>query len=382
MTLLRDDTPAPPSGAEARVNADVGVVAIGRNEGERLGRCLRSVAGRVAAAVYVDSDSTDDSVGLARALGAEVVSLDMSRPFTAARARNAGFERLTEVAPGVEFVQFLDGDCEVIGDWLDAGSGALRRRSDAAVVFGRLLERHPDRSVYNRVAQVEWNIIGPRGGGGEVETCGGNAMLRARALRDVRGYEPSVPAGEEPELCQRLRRAGWSVLFLDEDMAWHDTAMLRFGQWARRQVRTGYGGLDFSARFGSQGDDPFRSQIRSARVWGVAWPLAALAATGLAGAVGGTSAAAAAAAVSLLAPAAQAARIARKNRGRAGGARTALAYGALTVLGKPFQAVGQAMNARDRLTGRHARLIEYKAPAASQGGTTDPALDPEGAARA
>ena len=91
---------------------DLGVVVIGRNEGERLLRCLRSVAGRAGAVVYVDSGSTDGSVEAARALGAEVVLLDPAVPFTAARARNAGLERLVELRPVVERVQFVDGDCE------------------------------------------------------------------------------------------------------------------------------------------------------------------------------------------------------------------------------------------------------------------------------
>ena len=78
---------------------NVGVIAIGRNEGERLRRCLASVTGRGRAVVYVDSASTDGSAELARSMGAEVVDLDMSLPFSAARARNEGFARLMQVAP-------------------------------------------------------------------------------------------------------------------------------------------------------------------------------------------------------------------------------------------------------------------------------------------
>ena len=51
----------------------VGIVAIGRNEGERLHRCLNSVVGRGLTLVYVDSGSTDGSIKLARNLGVEGV---------------------------------------------------------------------------------------------------------------------------------------------------------------------------------------------------------------------------------------------------------------------------------------------------------------------
>src|SRR6476660_3526039 len=84
---------------------DVAVVAIGRNEGERLQRCLESVRPQCETIVYVDSGSDDGSVDLARGLGVEVVELDMSIPFTAARARNEGLRRLRELRPSLEYVQ-------------------------------------------------------------------------------------------------------------------------------------------------------------------------------------------------------------------------------------------------------------------------------------
>ncbi|HKS16666.1 MAG TPA: glycosyltransferase family A protein, partial [Planctomycetota bacterium] len=112
----------------------VGVVVIGRNEGDRLKRCLRSVSGDGAHVVYVDSGSTDGSVAAAREAGADVVELDLSTPFTAGRARNAGFDRLREAVPDLETVQFVDGDCELTAGWLKLGAGELDRRSEAAIV--------------------------------------------------------------------------------------------------------------------------------------------------------------------------------------------------------------------------------------------------------
>jgi GT2 family glycosyltransferase len=343
----------------------VGVVAIGRNEGERLRHCLGSLAGRGLTTVYVDSGSTDGSAGAASALGASVVALDMSRPFTAARARNAGFARLSEVDPGVRFVQFVDGDCEVADGWIEQAVRELEARPRAAVVFGLRLEKFPGRSVYNRVADIEWNVpIGGRPGPAvaatEALSCGGDALVRAEALRSVGGYDPTVPACEEPELCHRLRRAGWQVIRLEAEMTRHDADMLRFRQWATRVVRTGYGGMDFTTRFGGAPDDPFRRQVRSARLWAAGWPLAFGVGTGLAAALGGPAAAWPAAGLLAAVLPAQAVRVAVKNRARAGGAREALAYGALTVVSKWLQAAGQLLYLRDRLAGRHARLIEYK----------------------
>ena len=135
--------------------ARVGVVVIGRNEGERLRACLEAVVRAGAPATYVDSGSTDGSVALARRLGVEVVALDMSVPFTAARARNAGFQRLLEIHPDLQFVQFIDGDCELANGWLEVAVNTLQQRPELAIVAGRCRERHPDASVYNRICDLE-----------------------------------------------------------------------------------------------------------------------------------------------------------------------------------------------------------------------------------
>jgi GT2 family glycosyltransferase len=341
--------------------SDVGVVVIGRNEGQRLRRGLEALAGQGLTVVYVDSGSTDDSLATARALGAEVVELDTLRPFTAARARNAGFERLMTHAPEIRFVQFLDGDCEPLAGWLERGRAGLETRPRAAAVFGSCRERFPDRSVYNKIADIEWNIpIGGADADGRVKSCGGNAMMRVAAFRAVGGFDPSVPMCEEPELCQRLRDAGWEIVSLDSAMVLHDADMLRFGQWARRVCRIGYGALDFTARFGREGDNPFQRLVLSARVWALGWPLTLVAGTTLAYVLRGPIATALPVALIGLMLPAQAVRIAWKMRERAGGLKPALAYGALTVLSKWLHMAGQFTYFRDRMAGRHARLIEYK----------------------
>ena len=76
----------------------IGIVVIGRNEGGRLIRCLTSLKENKQL-VYVDSGSTDSSVIEARRRGAEVVELNMEIPFTAARARNEGFELVRKLYP-------------------------------------------------------------------------------------------------------------------------------------------------------------------------------------------------------------------------------------------------------------------------------------------
>lgn len=214
----------------------IGIVAIGRNEGERLRRCLASIDIAPAPVVYVDSASTDGSAGQAAATGAIVVELDVSVPFTAARARNAGLAVLVERYPDVEYVQFIDGDCEFERGWIATAAHFLDEHRDVAVVCGRRRERFPDASFYNRICDAEWNTRV-----GEATACGGDALIRRAPLTSVGGYDPALSAGEEPELCHRLRQRGWRIWRLDAPMTIHDAAMYRFRQWWLRAVRSGMG---------------------------------------------------------------------------------------------------------------------------------------------
>jgi GT2 family glycosyltransferase len=205
----------------------IGAVAIGRNEGERLRVCLISLKGQVDTLVYVDSGSTDDSVAMAKEMGALVVELDRGVPFTAARARNVGFSTLREAAPDIELVQFVDGDCEVVAGWLERAEREILAEPELAVVCGRRRERYPNATVYNRLCDLEWASY-PFGYAG---ACGGDALMRVAPVRQVGGYNPDIIAGEEPELCLRLRQRGWKILRVDAEMTLHDAAMTRFGQW-------------------------------------------------------------------------------------------------------------------------------------------------------
>ena len=142
----------------------------------------------------------------ARSLGADVVELDVSIPFTAGRARNAGFRRLRQIMPHLEYVQFIDGDCELAVGWIDDAIPLLENKLDVAAVCGLLRERAPERSIYNWLCQQEWN--GPIG---EIRSCAGNVLHRALALSSVGGYREDVIAAEEDELCVRLRAAHWRI---------------------------------------------------------------------------------------------------------------------------------------------------------------------------
>lgn len=251
----------------------VGVVAIGRNEGERLVRCLRSLQDSGCPVVYVDSASTDGSVEAARGLGASVVTLDMARPFTAARARAEGVAALEAAHPALEYVFFLDGDCEVEPGFFEEALAFLAANPDYAVAAGRRRERFPKASLYNRMIDREWATPV-----GEAMACGGDALYRLEAYRAAGGFDPGMLAGEEPELCARLRAGGWRVMRLDVPMTVHDAAMHSMAQWWRRAIRSGMGYAQAWAatrRIAPPG--LYRRELVRALVWAGALPVVSVA---------------------------------------------------------------------------------------------------------
>lgn len=217
------------------------VVVIGRNEGERLRRCLDSVfamqtAGFALQVIYVDSGSIDGSVRLAQAMGAEAIALQPERP-TAALGRNAGWRH----AKGA-LVLFLDGDT-ILDPSFVVDSLAEFSVPSVAVVWGHRREIHPERSLYNRVLDLDW-IYRP----GPARYCGGDALFRRATLAEVDGFDETLIAGEEPELCQRITALGYTIVHTDHAMTGHDLAITRWAQYWKRATRAGHAFAEVSQR--------------------------------------------------------------------------------------------------------------------------------------
>lgn len=330
--------------------SSVGVVAIGRNEGERLIRCLKSLQAQLPEdmpIVYVDSGSTDGSIEAAESLGVTVVNLDMTMPFTMARGRNAGFDYLVAHHPTLEYVQFIDGDCELLPGWLDKSLTFISQDETLAVVCGRRKERFPDASVYNQLADLEWNTLI-----GEAKACGGDALMRVAALKEVGGYNQTLIAGEEPEMCIRLREKGWRIWRLDADMTLHDAAMYRFEQWWKRSVRGGWAIAEGYAMHGKPPESYMNKEYRSGWLWGMLIPAMSIVFAPL---THGLSL------ILLLGYGVLGLKIYRyRLRIYLDDVKSARLYAFYCTLSKLPQLVGQIRYLFNRLKGEQASLIEYK----------------------
>ena len=321
----------------------IGIVVIGRNEGERLRRCLESITGVTNSVVYVDSGSTDGSVTMARNIGSVVVSLDMTIPFTAARARNEGSNLLFRLVPDLDYVQFVDGDCELVSGWLEAAATFLDSHTNMAMVCGRLRERHPDHSIYNQFCDTEWDTPV-----GLTKACGGIAMVKVAAFVATGGFRNDLIAGEEPELCLRLRAGGWKVWRLDAEMALHDAAMTHLWQWWNRTLRTGYAYAEGAHLHGAPPERHLVKESRRALIWGLGIPVVTVSMIVLLGAWG---------LVMLLIYPAQIARLALKDKRQV---KRNWLRALFLVLGKFPETIGQLKYFYSRLVGKASHLIEYK----------------------
>jgi glycosyltransferase involved in cell wall biosynthesis len=293
--------------------------------------------------VYVDSGSTDGSVAWAKATGADVVVLQGA--FTAARARNGGFRRLKKIAPFLEYVQFVDGDCELFEDWPQQATSFLDSHDKVCAVFGRRRERFPERSIYNRLCDKEWNT--PIG---EARAFGGDVMIRVQAIEFAGGYREDMIAGEEPELCVRLRSSGNHIQRLDVDMTLHDANITRFGQWWRRNVRSGYAYAQGAHLHGAAPERHWVWESRRALLWGLWLPILCL--------LVGTILKPWGLLIFLVYPL----QLLRRFRHASGPGPTQLRlkFVYFELLARFPEALGQMKFARDRLLRRHGSLIEYK----------------------
>jgi len=326
--------------------ADIGIVVIGRNEGERLGRSLASCLGRARRVVYADSGSSDGSPEHAASMGVDVEPLDMSIPANAARGRNAGYRTLKRLEPDLRYVFFIDGDCELVEGFLESAWAELERDGGLGIVCGRRRELRPQDSLYNRLVDCEWNTpIGP------AEAAGGDALVRVRAFEAAGGYDEGMSCGEDPEFSYRVRRAGYGILRIDADMTLHDVALVRFGTWWQRHGRGGYAYMHGCAKHWR---DPERYNLKacaSIAAYGLALPLVLLGCVPRVGLH---------AAWGLFLYVWLGYRVARFRRDRGDGRAVSLLYALHVVPGKLAEALGLLRCVRDLVLRRRSRVLEYK----------------------
>lgn len=213
---------------------EIDCVVIGVNCSKTLGRCLDSIIksnypDELINIIYVDGGSQDCSIKIAQSYpAARTVALTPEYP-SPGLGRNEGWKH-----GNAPLVMFLDSDTIMDRAWLMRSVHELA--DGVGAIMGNRVEIQPDASIFNWIASLEWN-----GKPGLADCFGGDVMVRREVLELTGGYDEMLVGGEDPELSQRVRMGGWSILHLDCVMTRHDLAMSRPGQYWRRAYRSGYG---------------------------------------------------------------------------------------------------------------------------------------------
>lgn len=333
-----------------KLSPKLSIVVIGRNEGQRLARCLQSLKSICSfdggiEMIYVDSNSTDGSPELARSAGARVIVLNADRP-TASLGRNAGWKLAT-----ADFVLFLDGDTILHPDFPCHAFDAISTDPTIAAVWGHRREIHPENSIYNRILDLDW-VFPP----GITDYCGGDVLMRRQALEVTGGYDGSLIAGEEPELCRRMRALGYLVLHIDEPMTGHDLDMRRFSQYWKRAIRAGHAYAEVSGRFRKSNDPMWQAERVGNLIRGAFWIASFLLAIGASILLRSVIPALLWIGLLLL----LSSRSARGARWKSRSTRTLFLYGLHSQLQQVPIFIGQLQFELHRLQGKRKSLIDYK----------------------
>jgi GT2 family glycosyltransferase len=222
---------------------DLSIVILNWNVRDLLERCLASVrsARYALEIIVVDNASHDDSVALVRAKYPQVAVIvnAENRGFT--RGNNQGIE-----ASHGRHVLVLNPDTEVIGDALDRLVAYLDGHPEVGAIGPQLL--NPDRSIQSSrrrfptltTALFEstwWQGIAPRrilthyymddvpvAATHEVDWLNGACTIfRREVLEQIGLYDEQnfFMYSEELDLCQRVKQAGWKIVYLPEAQVVH-----------------------------------------------------------------------------------------------------------------------------------------------------------------
>ena len=196
----------------------ISVIVIGKNEGERLVACLRSIQTALSAlaheVVYVDSCSTDQSLQTAKALGARCFLL-AERKTTAGLGRFVGAKE----ARG-EYLLFLDGDMQLQPGFAEKALMAIAAKGYDGVCGIR-------EDVYLRGGEVVCRNDNYFGCTQErlAPVFGGALMITRDALDACGGWATDTIACEEAELYARLKAIGCRIAEIPVPMILHTDAV-------------------------------------------------------------------------------------------------------------------------------------------------------------
>jgi len=216
----------------------VSVIILNYNSANFLGRCLKSVLNSDYSnfeVVFVDNDSTDDSVGLVKDLFGRDSRLKIivtSENLGFAEGNNIGIKYATG-----EYIVFLNADTEVECRWLKELIHVMDKDLRIGAAQSKLLLMYDERRFdsaghfldYCGIESVESASVQGQADTGqfnqlrEIFYARGAAMItRRKVLDEVGPFDPAYFTDhEEIDLCWRIRLGGYKIVYVPKSVVYH-----------------------------------------------------------------------------------------------------------------------------------------------------------------
>jgi GT2 family glycosyltransferase len=134
---------------------------------------------------------------------------------TAAAGRYTGYKHSTG-----DYVLFLDGDHELVPGWLPEALAIFRREPTIGGIAGQIVDVPKATPGANRHSAQQptapITITHAKHGGPAV-------VYRRSVFEKVGTFNPYIYSDEEPELCIRIRQAGYTVSYINRQAVFHYT---------------------------------------------------------------------------------------------------------------------------------------------------------------
>lgn len=186
--------------------------------------------------IVVDNLSTDNSENIVKSFG---VDCFLKTEGNISQVRNCG----TKSALGVIFA-FIDSDCLVCSDWLNAAILGLQNEKVGAVGSGYAI---PENGTWIEKAWL-FEYCGP-----PFETRfvpGGNLVIKKEVFICVGGFNEKLTTGEDSEICNNIYNHGWSVLNRSDMVNVHLGNSKTIKQFFNKEIWYGLNMLDLLVKDG------------------------------------------------------------------------------------------------------------------------------------
>jgi len=182
-------------------------VVIGKNEATNLPRCFRSILKVNDNIIFVDSDSDDDSISIAKKFNIKKIIKVKANYGTPALSRSVGSKEVE-----TEFIQFLDGDMTIDESWIPLALKKLEENEDIAAVHGyKKVFTKNEREFFILADSKDW----------QPDYMQGAYLIKTDVYNKAGGLDSRFPGEEERDLYVRIRSLGFEVWYLHHIMASH-----------------------------------------------------------------------------------------------------------------------------------------------------------------